>query len=138
MKVLIDTNVLLSAALRNRLPELVVKYVAVADDSTWIVTPTISNEYIDVLRHPKFRLDANLIVQWIDLLSMRAIDIGNPPLSFNLPRDPKDSPFLAAALFSEADFLITGDQDLLSARGLVRTQIVTVAEFAAKFLPPQH
>lgn len=32
MTVLIDTNVLLSAALRNRLPERVVLYVSMQDD----------------------------------------------------------------------------------------------------------
>jgi hypothetical protein len=39
MIVVVDTNVLLSAALRDRLPEQVVLYVAMRDDWKWIVTP---------------------------------------------------------------------------------------------------
>lgn len=37
MNLLIDTNVLLSAALRDRLPERVVLHVAGRDDFRWLV-----------------------------------------------------------------------------------------------------
>ena len=47
-----------------------------------------------------------------------------------LERDPKDAIFLAAAVAASADFLITGDNDLLQAKASVTTRIVTVAEFA--------
>jgi predicted nucleic acid-binding protein len=56
MIAVVDTNVLLSAALRDRLPEQVVLYVAMRDDWKWIVTPEIMAEYVEVLRRPKFRL----------------------------------------------------------------------------------
>jgi predicted nucleic acid-binding protein len=45
-------------------------------------------------------------------------------------RDPKDQPFLHAALSFGADYLITGDGDLLALRDRSKTRIVTVAEFA--------
>jgi len=48
-------------------------------------------------------------------------------------RDPKDAPFLAAALAAHVDFLITGDKDLLDAKVAVATRIVTVAEFGSEF-----
>ena len=44
MNVLIDTNVLLSAALRDRLPEHVVLYVGSRDDCKWLVTPEMLAE----------------------------------------------------------------------------------------------
>lgn len=47
---------LLSAALRDRLPEQVVLFVAMRDEWKWIVTPEIMAEYALVLRRPKFRL----------------------------------------------------------------------------------
>lgn len=61
MNVLIDTNVLLSAALRDRLPEQVVRYVATADDCRWIVTAEIVLEYVEVLKRPKFGLSPPLL-----------------------------------------------------------------------------
>ena len=51
----------------------------------------------------------------------------------DLPRDPKDAPFLAAALAAGADLLVTGDKDLLEAKNIVATRIVTVAEFCNEF-----
>ena len=56
MKVLVDTNVLISAALRDRLPESVVLHVATHDEWAWLVTKEILDEYINVLRRPKFGL----------------------------------------------------------------------------------
>jgi putative PIN family toxin of toxin-antitoxin system len=133
MIVLIDTNVLLSAALRDKVPERVVLYVAGRDDFRWLVTPEILAEYTDVLRRPKFGLDQQLLDRWVELLAMRTVNVGSPPQVPDFPRDPKDAPFLAAALATHADFLITGDKDLLTAKDLVATRIVTVAEFSSEF-----
>jgi len=133
MTVVIDTNVLISAALRDRLPEQVILFVAGRDDLRWVVTPCILNEYTGVLRRPKFGLDESILTRWTELLGLRAVNIGSPPTATDYPRDPKDAPFLAAALASVADFLITGDGDLLAAQPLIATRIVTVAQFAAEF-----
>lgn len=64
---------------------------------------------------------------------MRTVNIGSPPATPDFPRDPKDALFLAAALSGHADFLITGDKDLLEAKDLVATRILTVAEFSKEF-----
>ena len=133
MNVLIDTNVLLSAALRDRLPERVMLYVATRDDFRWVVTPEIFTEYVDVLQRPDFALSQETLARWTGLLVMRTVNIGSPPRVPEFPRDPKDAPFLAAALATRADFLITGDKDLLQVKNLVTTRIVTVAEFARLF-----
>jgi uncharacterized protein len=44
-------------------------------------------------------------------------------------RDPKDNYLLALAKDSSADFLITGDRDLLVLERFDRTQIVTYQDF---------
>lgn len=58
-----------------------------------------------------------------------------PMTEIPLPvRDPKDVHILATALGGDADYLVTGDHDLLVLRGdprLGRLQIVTAAEFLA-------
>jgi uncharacterized protein len=132
MNVLIDTNVLLSAALRDRLPERVVLHVAVRDEFRWLVTPEILAEYTAVLRRPRFGLDEPTLEHWAELLAMRTVNVGSPPRVPDFPRDPKDAPFLAAALAAQADFLITGDKDLLEAKDIVATRIVTAAEFSTE------
>lgn len=133
MNVLIDTNVLLSAAFRDRLPERVVMHVAGLDDCRWLVTPEILAEYTEVLRRPKFGLDDEVLSRWSKLMAMRTVNIGSPPKGRDFLQDPKDAPFLAAALAGHADFLITGDQHLLQIRQTDQTRIVTVHEFGAEF-----
>ena len=44
MKVIIDTNVLISAVLRNKDPETVLVFVAAQPDIEWIVSPAIMAE----------------------------------------------------------------------------------------------
>jgi putative PIN family toxin of toxin-antitoxin system len=131
MKILLDTNVLLSAAWRDRLPEKVVQRVAVDRGCQWIVTVEILKEYLEVLQRPKFSLPAELLRQWAELIEMRTVVVPTPSVDVSQLRDPKDAIFLAVAIAASADFLVTGDNDLLQAKALVQTQIVTVADFAA-------
>ena len=44
-------------------------------------------------------------------------------------RDPKDDMFLELALKTKADFIITGDKDLLSLKEYKSTEIITPAEY---------
>lgn len=67
------------------------------------------------------------------LLRVRTIGFSDVRASVDFPRDPKDIPFLAAALAAEANYLIIGDCALLSLKTTGSTQIVTVASFATRF-----
>ena len=129
MKALIDTHVLLSAALRDRLPEQVVLQIGTRDEWTWLVTAEILAEYIEVLRRPKFALSAEVLQRWTDLVQSRTVCIVSPP-AIEFPRDPKDALFLAAAIATNAEYLITGDRDLFQVQAVVATRIVTPAEMA--------
>jgi uncharacterized protein len=130
MKVILDTNVLLSAAWRDRLPEKVVLYIATAQDCQWIATAEIIREYIDVLRRPKFNLSDELTHLWSELIDMRTLLVASPPVDLSTSRDPKDAIFLAAALACNADFLIAGDRDVLHSNASMKTRIISVADFA--------
>jgi uncharacterized protein len=54
MKVVIDTSVVVSAALKDRGPEAVILFVAGQSDFEWIVSADILEEYKAVLGRPKF------------------------------------------------------------------------------------
>jgi predicted nucleic acid-binding protein len=87
MNVVIDTNVLLSGALRDKLPENVVVYAATRDDIRWIVTPSIIAEYVDVLRRPKFAISPETLASWSELVEMRTVMIADPRSSAESLRD---------------------------------------------------
>jgi putative PIN family toxin of toxin-antitoxin system len=133
MKILLDTNVLLSAAWRDRLPEKVILHVATDRECHWIVTAPILQEYLEVLKRPKFALPPEHVQQWADLIEMRTLLMPTPSVDVRQLRDPKDAIFLAAAVATTADFLVTGDRDLLQAQFAGPTRILTVADFATAF-----
>jgi uncharacterized protein len=56
MNVLVDTNVVVSAVIRDGLPRRVIKEIVGQDDWFWIVTTNIETEYCEVLARPKFRI----------------------------------------------------------------------------------
>ena len=78
MKILLDTNVLLSAAWRDRLPEKVVQHIATNRDCQWIVTAEILKEYLELLQRPKFGLSLALLQQWAELIEMRTVLVPTP------------------------------------------------------------
>jgi uncharacterized protein len=132
MKIVLDTNVLLSAAWRDRLPERVILHIATGPDCEWLATNPILDEYRAVLRRPRFNLPSELLQQWITLIEMRTVVIPAPHITTPSLRDPDDAVMLSAAIAGDADFLITGDKDLLSLSLSIRTRIITVADFAAQ------
>ena len=49
MRVIIDTNILISAAIADRNPEAVILFVAANPEFEWVVSPEILSEYKEVL-----------------------------------------------------------------------------------------
>jgi putative PIN family toxin of toxin-antitoxin system len=110
VKVVIDTNVLVSAILKNKDPEAVIVWVGGRADWQWVVSPDILTEYKEVLGRDKFRLTPEVRQKWFDLLEALTTVVGvDIPLEF--PRDQTDAKFLACALAAQANYFITGDRD---------------------------
>ncbi len=128
MKVVIDTNVLLSAALKDRDPETIILYIVSNPDFSWIASKEIIAEYRDVLSREKFGLTDELKTKWFTSLdSIIEITPAEEILSF--PRDQNDAKFIACAVSASADFLVTGDKDFSEAKKLLSTCIVSVSQF---------
>jgi putative PIN family toxin of toxin-antitoxin system len=128
MRVVVDTNVVVSAILRDRLPEKVLLFIVARPDFEWVASPEILAEYRAVLRRPKFALPNSVLSQWDERFDS-AIAEWPVEIPVSFPRDVKDAKFLACALAAGADFLVTGDRDFTEARKLGRTKIVSVSQF---------
>lgn len=128
MKVLIDTNVLVSAVIAGRDPKTVVLFVLEKDNCQWLVSPEIIEEYKEVLSRKRLKIPEAIQMQWFHLIdNLTTTVIVNKTLDF--PRDQKDAKFLTCTLAANADFLITGDKDFTEAQRLVNTAIVSVSTF---------
>jgi len=126
--VVIDTNVLISAAISDRDPEAVILWIVAQPDWQWVASREILAEYRDGLARGRFRLPAEVLRRWFELLDRLTtiIEVPTPP---DFPRDPKDAIFLACAVAAQADYLVTGDKDFAEARRILTTKIVSVAQF---------
>ncbi len=128
MKVIIDTNILVSAIFRDRVPEAVTLFIIEQPDIEWIVSDAIIAEYEDVLQRKKFNLPSHILQRWFSIFDQVATNI-TVTLDISFPRDQKDAKFLACALTSDADFLITGDRDFEDAQKMVNTKIIPLHLF---------
>ena len=128
MKVVIDTNVLVSAALKNRIPEEVILFVVSHADMQWIASPEILAEYKEVLGRSKFALPPEIQRKWFDLLDTFTTVV-EVDVTIDFPRDRQDAKFLACALAAQADFFVTGDRDFSQAQKLVNTTIISASLF---------
>ncbi len=128
MRVLIDTNVLISAALKDKDPEAAILFVVEQPDFEWIVSVDILAEYKAVLSRSKFGLPEEVRRRWFALFDAvtTLVEVTTP---FEFPRDQKDAKFLACALSANAEFFITGDRDFSQAQKLINTTILSVSLF---------
>jgi len=128
VKVVIDTNVLVSAILKDKEPEAILLFIASHPEIEWIISPSILKEYNEVLNRKKFSLPDNIKIAWLNLLDSltTVIDAG---VNINFPRDQKDAKFLSCAIAAGADYFITGDKDFEQAEKLFETVIISVPQF---------
>jgi putative PIN family toxin of toxin-antitoxin system len=128
MRIVIDTNILVSAAIADGNPEKVILFVAENNDFQWIVSDYILSEYKKVLNRKKLKLSEEQKHKWFNILDNLTVLI-EVDLNIDFPRDRKDAPFVACAIIASADYLITGDQDFSDAQKLIETKITSVADF---------
>lgn len=128
MKVIIDTNVLIYAAISGRKPEAIILWVIDRRDVHWMVSEAILSEYKAVLSRPRFKLTAAQQERWSQVLE-EATTLVSVNSKADFPRDQKDVKFLNCAVASEADFLITSNRNLREAQGLIKTTMISVSLF---------
>jgi putative PIN family toxin of toxin-antitoxin system len=136
MKVIIDTNIIISAILKDRIPEQVILFVAERDGFDWLVSSDILAEYKAVVHRPKFKLPPDIIEKWLMLFDLRTVYI-DVEIELDFPRDQKDAKFLACAIAGAANFLITGDKDFTEAQKILDTIIISVSDFNRLVIPTQ-
>lgn len=134
MKVVLDTNVLVSGLMY---PESVPGRIVTAwREAQFDVVSTLAQleEVGRVLAYPKIQKilewGPETIERFLEQLLLRVELAEIKESADEVLRDPSDAPILASLVASEADFLVTGDGDLLALKD--RFSIVTPAEFAEK------
>ena len=115
-RAVLDTNLVVSALVFSGGALVALRRRWQGQRFTPLVSKATAGELIRVLAYPKFRLSKE---EREDLLSdylpfCESVQMPSPPPPTPPCRDPFDVPFLELALAGRAEFLVTGDQDLLS------------------------
>lgn len=128
-KIVVDTNVLISWLIGRRLKGLDTLLV----DGVYRVcfSTRALAELAEVVRRPKMRKYFTLeeAEESIERLGRIAEVLKHEPRVVPVGRDAKDDFLLALAKASKAEFLITGDEDLLILKRYGRTHIISPSDF---------
>jgi len=130
LKIVIDTNVLVSALLKpDSVPELILSLILTGEIILCLTEP-IAVEYEEVLKREKFKkLDQRKVGELLARLRSKA-QWASPkaPLQVTLT-DPEDSKFLECAEETGADFLITGNIKHFPPGKFKGTLVINPAQF---------
>ncbi len=132
-RVVLDTNVVLSALVFTHGRSVALREAWQDGRRDPLVSKATAGELIRVLGYPKFKLGADeqreLLADYLPYC--QTVTIPAKPPRTPPCRDPFDLPFLQLAVVGKADFLVTGDQDLLGIEGKLHCPIVTLEAFLA-------
>jgi len=130
LRVVVDTNVFISGLLWGGNPGKILN-LWLWGKFNLLMSPYLCFEILDV--YQKFDNPSQDIEKLRLYLETKTIKI-IPKKKVRVCRDPKDNQILALCWVGQADFLITGDKDLLSLKEFKNTKIVRPKEFL-KIIP---
>lgn len=134
MKIVFDTNVILSALITQGLSFRVLDICI--DKHQLFISPWIINEVLtkldSKLHAPKSELDRVRV--FLDNIFIKIIPKGDPP---SVCRDIDDNNVLLLAQNIKADIIITGDNDLLSLEEYLSTKIINPRQFIEYYYKPK-
>jgi len=128
LKIIIDTNLWISYLITKSYKQI--DDLLVSKKIRIVFSEELLNEFIDVIQRPEiskyFSLDD--IKKLLELFDFYG-DLIEVKSGINQCRDPKDNFLLSLAVDSKADYLLTGDNDLLEIGQIGTTKIQTLTEF---------
>jgi uncharacterized protein len=128
LRAVVDTNIFIRAII---LPKGTVGPVITRlrdNDYLLIYSPVLIDELLAKLALPrirdKYHLDDQAIDNILALIALRG-ELVTPTRKVKACRDPKDDMFIEAALAGPAEYIVTGDKDLLILKKFETVQFVT-------------
>jgi putative PIN family toxin of toxin-antitoxin system len=129
VRVVLDTNVLVSALLNPHGTPAKVVNLVLSGAVTALFDDRILAEYEDVLTRPRLRITPLEAAFLLEFIETEGVLVSAPPLLLDLP-DPDDLPFVEVAAGAVADALVTGNtRHFTPAAAAIGGPILSPAEF---------
>lgn len=133
IRVVIDTNVLISALLFGGIPGILIELWKNGRIKP-LISREIIDEYLKVLTYPKFSLseeEINYILYREILPFFEVISVKHkPPI---IKEDPSDDIFIQCAQTGKVRVIISGDQHLLSLTSYKGIKILSPSQFLEEY-----
>ena len=126
-RVVLDTNVLVSAMISPFGNEAQVLDAVQRGKITPSLSRSILEEYADVLARPKFRFAGKEVDGLMGLLTSTGLRFEPAPAAGASP-DPGDEEFIACALESGAEFIVTGNKRHFPDESCGQARVVSARE----------
>ena len=132
IRVVVDTNVYVSGLIKRNGPPGRVLAAQRGGQFDLVTSPALLAELEMVLRRPHILklIHASVaeVLDFVDQLRVASIVV-TPDIAVTVSRDPDDDRVLEAAQAGHADFIVSGDRDLLDLREFVGIPILTPTGF---------
>jgi hypothetical protein len=134
-KVIIDTNVLVSALIQQSYPNFILTYCVFDNCVEVCISDALFEEYLEVLNRPKFSRypdflkKAEFVLSQIESIATKYL----PTERFEIIDDKNDNRLLELASESKADFIITGNTNDFTMTKFKDTQVVSPKDYWENF-----
>ena len=127
-RIIIDTNLWISFLITKDFTKL--DEIIFSRHGILVFSQELLDEFLAVAKRPKFRrfFSASDIEEILETIDEYA-DCVKVQTQIEVCRDPKDNFLLSLSVDGNADFLLTGDKDLLDLVKFGETSIITISDF---------
>ncbi len=132
MKIVVDTNVVISGVFFGGNPRHIVEAIVDGDFNAYATTEIV-DEYMGIIESMIERKQG-ILTQSILSPFFSSLKMIESRTDVEVSRDPDDDKFIECALDAEALYIVSGDNDLLDIGEYEGIQIVTASEFCARYL----
>ena len=132
MRIVVDTNVVVSGVFFGGPPRRVVEAIASREVNA-SATLEILDEYSEVVKDMVLRGQGHLRTDALSYF-LGAVDVIDSVTSVEACRDHDDDKFIGCAIDAHALYIVSGDKDLLSLGSYDAVEMITASDFCARYL----
>jgi putative PIN family toxin of toxin-antitoxin system len=127
MKIVLDANIYISSTFWGGNPRAILQRCFDGIDDLYI-TEGIIDELYDVMSRPKFHLKKAEVDFYMNRINGTANKV-YPKKDISISRDKDDNEYIECAVECNADYIISGDSDLLELKKYSNIKIVTARDY---------